>query len=78
MKKRAQIFTSGVDSRLDPKLTMTAMVNLDTEYRQTRAALIKAGIDMTDSMDALYREWRWRRDNSRGVWQRRSRAPPRQ
>ncbi|SRR6266851_283004 len=67
MKKRAQIFTSEVNSRLDPKLTMIAMVKLDAEYRQTRAALLDAGIAMTDSMDALYREWRWRRDNSKSV-----------
>jgi hypothetical protein len=40
---------------------MTATVNLDAEYRSTRAALVRAGIDMTDSMDALYRDWcRWR------------------
>ncbi len=66
MKKRGQIFGT-LNSRLDPKLTMTAMVDLDTEYRQTRAALVKAGIDMTDSMDALYREWRWRRDKSKSL-----------
>ncbi|HEX4210439.1 MAG TPA: hypothetical protein VHY56_08605 [Candidatus Binataceae bacterium] len=40
---------------------MTMNVNLDEEYRLTRAALVKAGIDMTDSIDALYRDWRrWR------------------
>jgi hypothetical protein len=40
---------------------MTTTVNLDEEYRVTRAALVKAGVDMTDSIDALYRDWqRWR------------------
>jgi hypothetical protein len=40
---------------------MSAALNLDEEYRVTRAALVSAGIDMTDSMDALYRDWRrWR------------------
>ncbi|HUN56684.1 MAG TPA: hypothetical protein VMU41_01095 [Candidatus Binataceae bacterium] len=40
---------------------MTTTVNLDEEYRLTRAALVKAGVDMTDSIDALYRDWqRWR------------------
>jgi hypothetical protein len=35
--------------------------NLEREYRATRAALGKAGLDMTGSIDALYREWhRWR------------------
>lgn len=36
-------------------------INLDNEYRETRAALVEAGINMCDSMDALYRDWqRWR------------------
>jgi hypothetical protein len=40
---------------------MITTVNLDEEYRLTRAALVKAGVDMTDSIDALYRDWqRWR------------------
>lgn len=40
---------------------MTATLELDEEYRLTRAALVNAGVDMTDSMDALYRDWRrWR------------------
>ncbi|HTT76168.1 MAG TPA: hypothetical protein VMF50_09360 [Candidatus Binataceae bacterium] len=40
---------------------MTTTVDLDEEYRLTRAALVKAGIDMTGSIDALYRDWqRWR------------------
>ena len=38
-----------------------ATVDLETEYRLTREALVNAGLDMTDSMDALYRDWRrWR------------------
>jgi hypothetical protein len=40
---------------------MSENLKLDEEYRLTRAALVDAGIDMTDSMDALYRDWRrWR------------------
>jgi hypothetical protein len=40
---------------------MTAIVDLEAEYRLTRAALVNAGVDMTDSMDALYHDWRrWR------------------
>ena len=40
---------------------MTATLELDEEYRLTRAALVNAGVDITDSMDALYRDWRrWR------------------
>ena len=40
---------------------MSAVLQLDEEYRLTRAALVKAGINMTDSIDALYRDWhRWR------------------
>lgn len=40
---------------------MPTTVNLDEEYRLTRAALVKAGVDMTDSIDALYRDWlKWR------------------
>lgn len=38
-----------------------AALKLDEEYRLTRAALINGGVDMTGSMDALYRDWRrWR------------------
>lgn len=38
-----------------------AALKLDEEYRLTRAALINAGVDITGSMDALYRDWRrWR------------------
>ena len=43
---------------------MTTTLKLDEEYRLTRAALVNAGVDMTDSMDALYRDWRRRRDRS--------------
>ena len=39
-----------------------ANVSLEDEYRLTRTALVKAGLDMTASMDALYRDWRRRRD----------------
>jgi hypothetical protein len=40
---------------------MSPNLNLEEEYRSTRAALINAGINMTDSIDALYRDWlRWR------------------
>jgi hypothetical protein len=42
---------------------MTAILKLDKEYRLTRAALVNAGVDMTGSMDALYRDWlRWRNE----------------
>ena len=35
--------------------------NLEEQYRFTRAALVVAGLDMNDSIDALYRDWRrWR------------------
>jgi|HubBroStandDraft_6_1064221.scaffolds.fasta_scaffold1132445_1 hypothetical protein len=41
----------------------SAILKLDEEYRLTRAALINAGVDMTGTMDALYRDWlRWRSD----------------
>ena len=43
---------------------MTATLKLDEEYRLTRAALVDAGLDVTDSMDALYRDWRRWRDKS--------------
>jgi hypothetical protein len=40
---------------------MSAALQLNEEYQLTRAALVNAGIEMTDSMDTLYREWRrWR------------------
>jgi hypothetical protein len=42
-------------------MNMSAIVDLEAEYRLTRAALLNAGVDITDSMDALYRDWRrWR------------------
>jgi hypothetical protein len=44
---------------------MTIIIDLEAEYRLTRAALVNAGVDMTDSMDALYRDWRRWRDNDR-------------
>jgi hypothetical protein len=67
MKKPAQMFSSTVNSGLDAELTTTAIVNLDAEYRLTRAALVNAGVDMTDSMDALYRDWRRWRDKSKSL-----------
>lgn len=34
---------------------------LDEKYQLVRTALISAGIEMSDSIDALYRDWhRWR------------------
>jgi poly-gamma-glutamate capsule biosynthesis protein CapA/YwtB (metallophosphatase superfamily) len=44
---------------------MSAVLKLDEEYRSTRAALVNAGINMTDSIDALYRDWRRWRDKSK-------------
>jgi hypothetical protein len=46
---------------------MAAILKLDAEYRLTRAALINAGVDMTGSMDALYRDWRRWRDKSKSL-----------
>jgi hypothetical protein len=38
-----------------------ANISLEEEYRLTRTALVNAGLNMTGSMDALYRDWRlWR------------------
>ncbi|HKB89227.1 MAG TPA: hypothetical protein VKC60_01790 [Opitutaceae bacterium] len=38
-----------------------ANTNLEEQYRFTRAALVSAGLDMSGSIDALYRDWRrWR------------------
>jgi hypothetical protein len=38
-----------------------ADINLEEQYRLTRAALVSAGLDMNGSIDALYRDWRrWR------------------
>src|SRR5215469_13387237 len=44
---------------------MHAVVDLEAEYLLTRAALMKAGVDVTDSMDGLYRDWRRWRDKRR-------------
>jgi hypothetical protein len=44
---------------------MAAMLKLDEEYRLTRAALVNAGVEMTGSLDALYRDWRRWRDKSK-------------
>ena len=43
----------------------TGRVDLEAEYRMTRVALVNAGVDMTDSMDALYRDWRRWRDRAK-------------
>jgi hypothetical protein len=54
-------------STADPNPSMTAIVDLEAEYRLTRAALLNAGVDMTDSMDALYRDWRRWRDQPKSL-----------
>ena len=60
---------SSLRSTPDSITNMSAIVDLEAEYRLTRAALLNAGVDITDSMDALYRDWRrWRE-------QRKSLAP---
>jgi hypothetical protein len=43
---------------------MTTTLKLEEEYRLIRAALVKAGVNMSDSIDALYRDWRRLRDRS--------------
>src|SRR6516165_11570342 len=54
-------------STADPHPSMTAIVDLEAEYWLTRAALLNAGVDMTDSMDALYRDWRRWRDQPKSL-----------
>ena len=44
-----------------------ANTNLEEQYRFTRAALVSAGLDMNDSIDALYRDWRRWRDKSESI-----------
>jgi hypothetical protein len=40
---------------------MITIVDLEAEYQLARAALLIAGVDLTGSIDALYRDWRrWR------------------
>jgi len=40
---------------------MHAVIDLEAEHLLTRAAVMKAGVDVTDSIDGLYRDWRrWR------------------
>jgi hypothetical protein len=56
---------SPANSAAHPQLTMSITRNLDEEYRLIRSALVNAGVDMTDSMDALYRDWRRWRDKSK-------------
>lgn len=46
---------------------VSAILKLDEEYRLIRAALVNAGVDMTDSMDSLYRDWRRWRDKSNAL-----------
>ena len=59
-----------MDRYSTPQLTtsltqsMTCRIDLEAEYRMTRVALVNAGVDMTDSMDALYRDWRRWRDKA--------------
>ena len=43
-----------------------ANISLEEKYRLTRKALVKAGLDMTGGMDALYRDWRRWRDRCDG------------
>ena len=40
-------------------------MNLDEEYKLVRASMVRAGLDMTGSIDALHRDWRRWRDKSR-------------
>ena len=54
-------------STADSVMNMTPIVDLEAEYRLTRAALVNAGVDMTDSMDALYRDWRRWRDKPKSL-----------
>ena len=46
---------------------MSATFKLDEEYQSTRAALINARLNMTDSIDALYRDWHRWRNSSRSL-----------
>jgi len=61
----SDIQRSAVSSGTSLELIMTTIVNLDAQYRLIRAALVKAGVDMSDSIDALYRDWRRWRDKSK-------------
>jgi hypothetical protein len=38
-------------------------INLEEQYHLTRTALVSAGLDMSDSIDSLYRDWRRWRDS---------------
>jgi hypothetical protein len=42
-------------------------INLEEQYRLTRAALASAGLDMNGSIDALYRDWRRWRDKPKPI-----------
>lgn len=51
----------GVFRPFPPLFMTSANLSLEEEYRLTRTALVNAGLNMTGSMDALYRDWRrWR------------------
>jgi hypothetical protein len=63
--RRAQLCPS--QTQCYPELFVISTLKLDEEYRLIRTALVDAGIDMTDSMDALYRDWRRWRDKPRAV-----------
>jgi hypothetical protein len=63
--KKVHRIDSAVHCGVDQSLSV--MVDLEAEYRLARAALTDAGIEMTDSMDALYRDWRRWRDQARSL-----------
>jgi hypothetical protein len=67
VKKNTQKVGSAVNARPDPNSPVAAAVKLDEEYRLTREALLNAGVEMTDSIDALYRDWRRWRHGSRSL-----------
>ena len=46
---------------------VNATLKPDEEYQSTRAALVNAGVNMTDSIDALYRDWRRWRDRPQSL-----------
>jgi len=56
-----RVIATHLELALSEGIIMSATLKLDEEYQSTRAALINARINMTDSIDALYRDWlRWR------------------
>ena len=58
---------SSLRSSADSIPNKIAIVDLEAEYRLTRTALVNAGMNMTDSMDALYRDWRRWRDQPKSL-----------